>query len=241
MGLFDFFKSKPIKDENKGKTMYAYDEKHYAEVEAFVEEKFGKFDTICHELYSSSLYITGSHIDVAVIPPNKDGDCYKLVTIGAGSYKMNVPDSLKGEKLERAEFILYMPANWNFATGESFKVVDKKDWPINVLKRFARMPMLCDSWIATGHTMSLDAEYTHFSEETKLCGALCLPARDKYGKDMACEVSGLGKINFYVLATLYEEELELVREEGFGELIKRFTDNKINLIVDINRKNCATE
>ena len=241
MGLFDFFKPKPLKDENKKTNkVYAYDESQYNEVEQYVEKNFGEIKSVVHEPYAVSMHITGMHVDVAIIPPTKESNYYKLVTIGAGSYKMNVPEGLKNTEFERAEFVMYMPADWDFGI-DTIKVVDKKDWPINVLKRFARMSMMCESWISVGHTMSLDAENTHFSEDTDLCSALCLPAIDKEGKRMYCNVPGLGKINFYVMAALYEEELFYVMKNGANAILDKFEKNKIGLVVDTKRKNCAKD
>ena len=58
---------------------------------------------------------------------------------------------------------------------------------------------------------------------------------------MYCNVPGLGKINFYVMAALYEEELFYVMKNGANAILDKFEKNKIGLVVDTKRKNCAKD
>ena len=51
-----------------------------------------------HELASPDI-----HVDIYVIPPRAEHEYYTLVTCGMGAHKMEVPDELKNEQLERAE------------------------------------------------------------------------------------------------------------------------------------------
>ncbi|MBP3630670.1 MAG: suppressor of fused domain protein [Clostridia bacterium] len=231
MGLFDLFKAKKLKEDNTlHNGLYGYSEKHYKSIEDFVAKQFGKFDNVYHETMSF-----GVHLDMAVIPPSENANFYKLVTLGMGSYKMNVPQSLKNEELERAELVMFLPPNWDFSD-----LKGKDAWPITVLKTFARMPLECNSWVGFDHTASLDKKNTPFAENTKLCSGLFLPVLS--GQRLVTHrIEGLGKINFYVIVPLYEEELKQIFSEGTDKIIEKIDSKELSLIVDINRKNYAIE
>lgn len=96
MKLFDKLK--------KQKKMFLYTEEELDQYEKYITDKFGEFKEVFHEIVSPDI-----HLDILIIPPTKENNYYKLITMGMGAYKMNVPKELKKHELERAELVLCLP------------------------------------------------------------------------------------------------------------------------------------
>ncbi len=113
------------------------------EFESYVKNSFGECEEVFHEMISPDI-----HLDIIIVPPNDKDDYYKLITMGAGAYAMNVPKKLKRYDLRHAEYVIYLPKKWNINSS------DMKDyWPIGMLKKIARVPIMADTWMGPGHTM----------------------------------------------------------------------------------------
>ncbi|MDE7299741.1 MAG: suppressor of fused domain protein, partial [Lachnospiraceae bacterium] len=86
-----------------------YEEEEWNAVEKSISKYFGDYETVLHEIASPDI-----HVDICMIPPAlQDGrDYYTLVTFGMGAYRMNVPEELAEQKLERAELFIKLPADW---------------------------------------------------------------------------------------------------------------------------------
>ena len=142
-----------------------YTEEELAAVEGHIQQYFGKFGHVFHELSSPDI-----HVDICVVPPSQERDYYTLVTMGMGAHRMNVPEALAEYKLERAELAIALPRNWKL------KHEDLKNerwyWPIRLLKTLARLPIASDTWLGFGHTMDNEED---FAENTKLCAAILTP------------------------------------------------------------------
>ncbi|MEG0366749.1 MAG: suppressor of fused domain protein, partial [Coprobacillus sp.] len=82
MGLFDKFKKK---DKNE-LGLELYNEQELNELEEYIADNFGDFKEVFHEIASPDI-----HVDIAVIEPNEKDDYYKLMTMGMGAHRMNVP------------------------------------------------------------------------------------------------------------------------------------------------------
>ena len=148
-----------------------YSEEEMKEYQNYVRKELGEFDGIIHEIVSDDI-----HIDIIVIPPTKENNYYKLVTMGMGAYKMNVPKELKKYRLERAELVLYLPSNWDINSK-----LDEDYWPIKQLKTLARLPINSNSWLCVGHTVSNDINNSKYASNTNLCSMLLILAyNNKY-------------------------------------------------------------
>ena len=71
-----------------------------------------------------------------------------------GAHKMEVPDELKNEQLERAELLINLPAGWQLDE-ESLKD-EKWYWPIRFLKFMARSPVNNGMYYDWGSTLEFD-------------------------------------------------------------------------------------
>ena len=175
-----------------------YTEEEMEVIEGHIQQYFGNFETVFHELSSPDI-----HVDICVVPPSEEHDYYTLVTMGMGAHRMNVPEELAEYKLERAELAIALPKDWKL------KQEDMKDdrwyWPIRLLKSLARLPIASDTWLGFGHTMDNEDD---FAKDTKLCAAILTGPQDTEDGSEVCILPSGEEVNFYQVIPLYREELE---------------------------------
>ncbi|MBM6965116.1 suppressor of fused domain protein [Massilimicrobiota timonensis] len=221
MGLIDKLKKK------KTDHMYLYTDKELDLYEKYIEETFGHFHEVFHEIVSTDI-----HLDIIIVPPTDKRPYYKLITMGMGAYRMNVPDKWREYELERAELVLYLPSTWNINSSQ------KEDyWPIRQLKILARLPIECHTWLGYGHTISSDEENTPYANNTQFCSMMLVDALDNQGENLDLRMKTKGKINFYQLFPLYQEELEFKQKHNAETLLNLFDDEDLIPIVNIHRRN----
>lgn len=192
------------KKDSMDNGMYLYTEDEMEKYQQFVIEQFGNYKEVIHEIVSDKI-----HLDIIVIPPTEEENYYKLVTMGMGAYKMNVPKRLKDRNLERAELVICLPPDWD--------VKSKKEedyWPIRQLKSIARVPIGNNTFICEGHTISADANNTPYDKTTKFCSMLLISILNRNGKYIEMDLAKDKKINFYQLFPIYEEELMYILQNG---------------------------
>ena len=156
MGLIDKLKKK------KTDHMYLYTDKELDLYEKYIEETFGHFHEVFHEIVSTDI-----HLDIIIVPPTDKRPYYKLITMGMGAYRMNVPDKWREYELERAELVLYLPSTWNINSSQ-----EEDYWPIRQLKILARLPIECHTWLGYGHTVSSDEDNTPYASNTQFCSMM---------------------------------------------------------------------
>ena len=184
-------------DEDSG-VPEVYTEEEMEAVEGHIQQYFGKFENVFHELVSPDI-----HVDICVVPPSEERDYYTLVTMGMGAHRMNVPEELAQYKLERAELAIALPKDWKL------KHEDLKNerwyWPIRLLKALARLPIASDTWLGFGHTMDNEED---FAKGTKLCAAILTGPQGTEDGSEVCILPGGEEVNFYQVIPLYRDELE---------------------------------
>ena len=211
----------------KKENMYLYTENELDLYEKYITEQFGEYTEVFHELASVDI-----HLDIIIIPPTEKNNYYKLITMGMGAYKMNVPKKLKQYELERAELVLYLPSTWNIKSEK-----EQDYWPIRQLKILARLPIQNNTWLGYGHTISSDQENTPYANDTKFCSIMLLNALNNHNEELNLQMGKKGKINFYQLFPLYREELEYKQKTDANTLLKLFNDKDIIPIVNNYRRN----
>ena len=221
--------------ENKEKIpLYDYTEKEWNKVSAYIEQQYGEYENVMHEIVSPDI-----HCDIVIVEPTEDQPYYKLITMGAGAYQMNVPKSLKGEVYDRAEYVIFLPKDWNIESDD-----EEFYWPIRMLKTIARLPIYLENWLGSGHTAQYE-DGSPLSETAGYNSCVLLPSlgmENQYVKPLKLGFWGK-KIAFYQIFPLYQEELEFKLAHSLDELLDKmdmgdnYTDE--NLIIDIHRKNCC--
>lgn len=199
-----------------------YDEEDLDLLDQYIEEHFGEYTQVFHEMVSLDI-----HLDVCIIPPGEDRNFYTLVTMGMGAHIMDVPENLSQMELERAELMICLPEDWDLESHE-----EKWYWPIRLLKTLARIPIKENSWLAWGHTIDYDEP---FDVSTGLCGAVLIDPVEFGDIQEECILSDGSEVNFYQVIPLYREELNFKQEAGAENLLKKLSANVT--IVNPSRKN----
>ena len=205
-----------------------YTEEEMEAIEGHIQQYFGKFENVFHELSSPDI-----HVDICVVPPSEERDYYTLVTMGMGAHRMNVPEELAEYKLERAELAIALPGNWKL------KHEDLKNerwyWPIRLLKALARLPIASDTWLGFGHTMDNEED---FAKDTKLCAAILTGPQDTEDGSEVCILPSGEEVNFYQVIPLYREELEYKMEHDADALLDKM--DGISFVTYNTRPNAMT-
>ena len=205
-----------------------YTEEEMEAIEGHIQQYFGKFENVFHELSSPDI-----HVDICVVPPSEERDYYTLVTMGMGAHRMNVPKELAEYKLERAELAIALPGNWKL------KHEDLKNerwyWPIRLLKTLARLPIASDTWLGFGHTMDNEDD---FAKDTKLCAAMLTGPQDTEDGSEVCILPSGEEVNFYQVIPLYRDELEYKLAHDADALLGKM--NGISFVVEPDRQDAIT-
>lgn len=193
------------------------------DIEAHIVERFGMFEIVLHEVASPDI-----HVDICVIPPCTQRNFYTLITMGMGAYRMNVPEELRGEGIDRAELLICLPPDWKIPDSD-----EKWYWPVRWLKVLARLPVSEDCWLGWGHTVPNGEP---FAANTKLCGVLLAYPLSFGEQSVTCVLPNGESVRFYQVLPLYAEELAYKTEYGADALIG-LLDHEFTGVVDISRKN----
>lgn len=192
------------------------------EVSDFIEETFGEYDFVMHEVVSPDI-----HLDIAIIPPTDERNYYTLCTMGAGAHRMDVPDNFRYENhiAERIELLMYLPADWDLS--EENLNDERNYWPIRLLKDFARMPINSGDWIGWGHTMSQE-EYEPFADDVPYSTSILLAPQPDIDEMVTLPISSGKSVNFFQVFPLTKEELEYKFECAEDENCISPTDAMLN-------------
>ena len=205
-----------------------YTEDEMRAIESHIQQYFGKFENVLHELVSTDI-----HVDICVVPPSAERDYYTLVTMGMGAHRMNVPEELAEYKLERAELAIALPKDWKIKK-ENFED-EKWFWVVRLLKDLARLPIASDTWLGFGHTMDHEE---NFAENTKLCAAMLTAPQGTDDGSEVCILPSGEEVNFYQVIPLYRDELEYKLARGADALLDKMEG--ISFVVEPDRQDAIT-
>ena len=200
-----------------------------------VNERFealfpGRETTVFHEIISDLV-----HIDVNVMKPGKDDDCYVIFTTGMSDLPMTLPDSIKErDDLKYAELFMFLPLSWH--PGEAYAISTQlpyeDHWPIEAIKFLARFPHEYKTWLGTGHTIPNGQNYEPFLDGSEMSCFMLLDMGDDY----KIEMEDGTVINTYMVAPITRAETEYKLEHGMSALIDKFAEQDVQLVIDMYRK-----
>lgn len=215
-----------IQRENGSIGPELYTEDEMSAVEAYIKEYFGDFSSVFHELVSPDI-----HVDICTIPPDGNRDYYTLVTMGMGAHRMNIPEELAGQGLERAELVIFLPPYWEL--DQEAMQDEKWYWPVRLLKSLARLPGNCDTWLGWGHTVDYREP---FSENTELCAAMLISSEEAQEE---CLLPNKDTVCFYQVIPIYRDEMQYKQEKTAQELLEKMEGS--SRIIDPYRLDVLTE
>ena len=197
-------------------------------VSEYIVQQYGEYGDVLHEIVSPDI-----HCDIVVVPPTEEQPYFTLVTMGAGAYKMKIPKNLKSDVCDRAEYVIFLPKDWNLESDN-----EEDFWPIRMLKTIARLTVNTEDWLCYSHTIQLTQDGRPVAENTGFNSCALLFSAGKNGQMVKPLKLGFfgKKVAFYQLYPLYPEELKFKLEHSIDELIDRL-DTEENLIINIHRKN----
>ena len=205
-----------------------YSEKEMEAIEGHIQQYFGEFENVFHELSSPDI-----HVDICVVPPSSERNYYTLVTMGMGAHRMNVPEELAEYKLERAELAIALPKDWKLKH-EDLKT-ERWYWPIRLLKDLARLPITCDTWLGWGHTTDNQEPYAN---DTQLCAAILTGPQGTEDGSEVCILPSGEEVNFYQVIPLYRDEMEYKLAHDADALLDKMEG--ISFVVKPNRQDAIT-
>lgn len=203
-----------------------YSSKETQSFEKHLEKNFGPVKSVFHELVPEEM-----HIDIYVVEPTEKFPFYRLFTCGMGARKMDLPAQVRGERPERIELMITLPAVWKF-DDESMKS-ENFYWPVGLLKYLARFPWNESTWLGFGHTIPLQK----FAENTELSGVLL-----NYPENYPYEVGHIdlprGTVQFINVVPLYSEEMDYKLSSGI-EALEKLMGDTLYAPINPKRKNFA--
>lgn len=215
---------KPDNHDPDGEEPEVYTEEEMKVVEEHIQQYFGQFENVFHELVSPDI-----HVDICVVPPSKARDYYTLVTMGMGAHRMNVPEELAEYKLERAELAIALPSDWKLDQ-ESMRD-ERWYWPIRLLKELARLPVQSNTWLGFSHTVDNQED---FAKNSKLCASILAGPQGTEDGSEVCVLPGGQEVNFYQVIPLYRDELEYKLAHDADALLDKMTG--ISFVVRPDRR-----
>ena len=191
-------------------------------IDTHIRKHFGRMDAILHPAEGQN-----NGPDIILIAPTSRYDYYTLITRGAGSRKMNMPDETLPD---RSEFCLCLPSNWN---PESQQPKDR--WPVEWLDKCAQLPGEEGIWLTCGHTVS-EGSPLHAGTEMNTWMLTAPEEREETAAE--CTLPGGDKVAFYELIPLYREEAEYQQAYGLPALLDKM--KKAGHVCNTHRSNtCA--
>lgn len=217
--------------KNKSIPQYSYSEKELEKVSHYIERQYGEYENVIHELVSPDI-----HCDIVLVPPTEVSPYYKLVTMGAGAYKMSIPKQFKSIICDRAEYVIFLPEDWNVDADN-----EEDWWPMRMLKSAARLTVDTDDYLWITHSVQENEDGSPVAGNTQFNSFMLRPSIGKEGQEVEPLKLGLfgKKVAFYQLFPLYPEELAFKLEHGYDELIELFQEEP--MVINIHRKNYCKE
>ena len=205
----------------------ALDSPDIEKIEQHIEKYIGKIETVFHEIASHLV-----HVDVLVVKPTPQRNFYTLITSGMSHQPMKPPPQV--EQCKFAELLICLPPEWPGFT-EKYEVLDKANWPVQLLKMLARFPHEYDTWLWNGHTMPNGDPPKPYADGTKLSGMIIAPPLLVPKGFHSLEIDANKTIFFFSILPIYPEEMDCKLKKGSNALFKLLDEHKVTELLIIDR------
>lgn len=191
-----------------------YTPAEYTQIQNHIERVFGSVAEVLQEPTCANI-----PVDLYVIAPTEQKNYYAIVTVGMGAHRMNVPDELKIYQIERAELVFYLPKDWKI-----HEQAPQWQWPLQELRRLARLPMEQKTWLGWGHTVPNGRP---FAVNTDLSSVILTRPAEIPEQGAVCDLQDGSEVNFYQVVPLYNEELEYKLEHDAESLLQKMQEQGV--------------
>lgn len=184
-------------------------------------------EIVFHETETSKV-----HTDIFWIKPNLEYRPYSiLMTCGLSTKPMKIPEDVK---YKYVEVVMLLPKEWELENGKWKE--NKNKWPLDHLRKIAKIPYETNSWIGFGHTIIHDPTNNKCFPNTNFNSSVILSSKtlpDAFTKIKFNDDT----IRVYTAIPLYPEELEYKLNNDANALVDKFIESNIEEIVNSNRVN----
>jgi hypothetical protein len=187
-------------------------------LEDHIDSAFGKVETVFHELLSDLV-----HIDVHVIPPTESRNFTTLVTSGMSDLPMAAPE--RAPQCRFAELLLHLPPDW--PVSDAAFEDEQFYWPVRLLKSLARFPHEYDTWLWWGHTLPNGDPAEPYEPSFPFSCALIKESWVYSAESATLMCSPEKTVQFFAVAPLFQDEMELKLRKGTETLLKRWSKRRI--------------
>ncbi len=184
-------------------------------IERHFARYFGEPTSVFHEIVSDTV-----HLDVHIIPPRPERDCWTLFTTGMSDLPMSAPP--EAAAFAYAELVISLPREWRIDRLQLTPPppdLERWYWPIYWLKNLARLPHEYDTWLGIGHTIPNGDPAEPFALGTKLCGWLLLPPINVPEEALQIALPDGRTVHLLAMHALYAEEMAMKLNKGLDALI----------------------
>ncbi|MFJ5772511.1 suppressor of fused domain protein [Psychrobacillus sp. NPDC093180] len=169
-------------------------------------------------------------VNIHIIPPSINKEFITLVTTGMSDEPMIFTE--KENELKYAELLLKLPSSWKV---EEDNLNDQNNgWPFRWLRKVAHIPHIYDGWLEEGVILPNGEPPQPFASDTKLSSILVCRPQETELENLNTKQ---GKVHFYSLVPIYDEERSVALEKGHGYLLEKMREKGISDILDISRVN----
>lgn len=216
-----------------GESTYAkYSPKEQKAVEKHITKLFGKYS-----VYTTPFEDEQIPVSVLYIPANKERNYATLVTVGAGAYRMNIPENLRQRiKFNRTELVAYLPKDADLQDQSSPYI-----WLPYTMAQISAMIQDNEGWLGVYHTISNGRP---FCDSTGLSGVLLDYPFYSEEDECLCELPDGDNVTFLQLIPLYEEEMNCKNNLGAETLLEIMEDElgySFYGTIDLNRPNTCED
>jgi hypothetical protein len=186
---------------------------------------------VLHEIVSEKI-----HLDVHLIPPGPERDCWTLFTSGMSDLPMTTPP--EADEAKYAELVLSLPADWKIDLLQVTpppEDLERWYWPVRWLKQLARFPHEYGTWLGFGHTIPNGDPPQAFAPGSHFCCWLLLPPVSVPEEARQVALADGRTVNLLALHALHPEEVALKLKKGTDALLEAFDKADVSEVLAVDR------
>ena len=202
------------------------DSENIERITEHIEAHIGPVATVFHEVVSDLV-----HIDIHIVEPRPERNCYTLVTSGMSDRAMNPPEGYSGFRF--SELLISLPPEWPMSQGSWNE--EANYWPIRMLKYLARFPHEYQTWLWSMHTIPNGAPPEPMAANTSMTGIMLLPPITLPQDFHELTINSDKTIHFHGVIPLHSDEMELKLKKGAEALFDGFDRHGVSEILNPTR------